>query len=335
MRKLNFVLVGCGRAGALHLPHILKYGRLNAVIDTDEAKGRALAKKYQCDYFYSVYDYTAEANWSDIAVICSPNNDHFDSAFYALRYRMNVLIEKPMTLSIADAKQLMVEAKRRKVHLYTVMQNRFNPAVIALKKALDKADFGKLYSIQINCFWNRDANYYADDWHGTKEQDGGILFTQFSHFIDLLIWFFGMPSIVKGLANKVAHGKEMEIDDQGAAIMQWKNGMIGTLHYSVNAFEQNREGSITIMGERGMAKIGGTYLNQIDYQFMSGPSLVVKEKNIAANDYGDYKGSMSNHGAVYKSMVNHLLKGKPYYTNPKEATQTIELIKKIMNSKKQ
>ncbi len=333
MRKLDFVLVGCGRAGALHLPHILKYGQLKAVIDTDEEKGREWAKKNSCKFYVDIEDFISEEIAVDVVVICSPNYHHFYPAFFALRNKMHVLIEKPMVLSLTHAERLMKYAHKSNVQIFTVMQNRFNPAVVAVKKALHKGDFGKLYSIQINCFWNRNKEYYSDDWHGTKSMDGGILFTQFSHFIDLLIWFFGMPAIVKGVANKVAHGKEIEIDDQGAAILQWKNGMIGTLHYSVNAFDQNREGSITILGEYGMAKIGGAYLNQIDYQFMKGAPLVVKQQNKQVNDYGTYKGTMSNHSEVYKSMVHHLLKGKPYYTSVKEAKQTITLIKKIMKRK--
>lgn len=333
MRKLDFVLVGCGRAGTMHLPHILKYGRLKAVIDTDEKKGKEWAKKYNCTFYVDVEDFIEEEFSVDVVVICSPNYHHFYPACFALWHKMNVLIEKPMVLSLTHSDRLIKYAEKSNVQIFTVMQNRFNPAVVAVKKALDKGDFGKLFSIQINCFWNRNSDYYSDDWHGTKSMDGGVLFTQFSHFIDLIIWFFGMPDLVKSVANKVAHGKEMEIDDQGAAIMQWKNGMIGTIQYSVNAFEQNREGSITIMGQHGMVKIGGAYLNQIDYQFMKGGSLGVKQKNIAANDYGTYKGSMSNHGEVYKSMANNLLKGKPYYTNPYEAKQTIALIKKIMKCK--
>jgi UDP-N-acetyl-2-amino-2-deoxyglucuronate dehydrogenase len=333
MRKLDFVLVGCGRAGALHLPYILKYGRLKTVIDTNEEKGREWAKKYNCTFYIDVEDFIGEEIGVDVVVICSPNYHHFYPARFALCNKMNVLIEKPMVLSLTHADRLIKYANKSNVQIFTVMQNRFNPAVVAVKKVLDKGDFGKLYSIQINCFWNRNSDYYSDDWHGTKSMDGGILFTQFSHFIDLLIWFFGMPDLVKGVANKIAHGKEMEIDDQGAAIMQWKNGMIGTLQYSVNAFEQNREGSITIMGEHGMVKIGGSYLNRIDYQYMKGASLEVKEKNIEANNYGSYTGSMGNHEEVYKSMANNLLKGKPYYTNVKEAKQTIGLIKKIMKRK--
>jgi UDP-N-acetyl-2-amino-2-deoxyglucuronate dehydrogenase len=333
MRKLDFVLVGCGKAGAMHLPHILKYGRLKAVIDTDEEIGREWAKKYNCKFHVHLEDFIGKEFSVDVVVICSPNYHHFYPASLALRHKTNVLIEKPMVLTLAHADKLIKHAEKNNVQIFTVMQNRFNPAVVAVKKALDKGSFGKLYSIQINCFWNRNAQYYSDDWHGTKLKDGGILFTQFSHFIDLLIWFFGVPDLVKSIANKVAHGKEMEIDDQGAVIMQWKNGIIGSLQYSVNAFEQNREGSITIMGSAGMVKIGGAYLNRIDYQFMRGSRLVVKAKNNIANDYGTYKGSMSNHGEVYKSMANNLLQGKPYYTSAKDAKKTIGLIKKIMKQK--
>ncbi len=334
MARLEFLISGCGKAAEIHVPHIKKYGKLVAACDPDEEKGMAFAKKHGCTYYYDIITFIDSMNSVDVAVICSPNGYHYLDAFFALRRSFNVLVEKPMTLSVNSANEMMIEAKATGMQIFTVMQNRFNPPIVALKKALDLKKLGRIYSVQVNGFWNRNDAYYADEWHGTKSMDGGILFTQFSHFIDLLIWFFGVPQKVNRVCNNLAHQKVLELEDQGLVTMEWKNGMIGSMHYSINAYKKNREGSITVLGEKGVVKIGGEYLNKVEYADIENYEMKVKTPSAPANHYGEYQGSMSNHGEVYKSMVDCLKKGKPYYTSPQEARATIALIKKIILSNK-
>ncbi len=334
MARLEFLISGCGKAAEIHVLYIKKYGKLVAVCDPDEEKGMAFAKKHGCAYYYDIISFIDSMNSVDVAVICSPNGYHYLDALFALRRSFNVLIEKPMALSVNSANEMILKANEMNLQLFTVMQNRFNPPIVALKKALDLKKLGRIYSVQVNGFWNRNDAYYADEWHGTKGLDGGVLFTQFSHFIDLIIWFFGMPQTVNRVCNNIAHQKVLDLEDQGLVTMEWKNGMIGSMHYSINAYKKNREGSITVMGEKGVVKIGGTYLNKVEYADIEGYDMQVKTPSAPANQYGDYAGSMSNHGEVYKSMMDCLKKGKPYYTSPQEARATIALIKKIMNSNK-
>ncbi len=332
MQKIQFAIIGCGRAAAIHAAQIGQYGQLIAVCDTNLVKGKAFAAIHGVPFYE---DYTAllkqETNIT-VVVICTPNGLHAAQAIAAMKRGYHVLVEKPMALNLKDARKMMAVAESTGRQLFTVMQNRFNPPVVALKQALDKGRLGKLYSVQLNCFWNRNAAYYKNNWHGTRELDGGILFTQFSHFIDVLIWFFGPVQQVKSVLKNAAHQGQIALEDQGAVLLEWKNGLIGTLHYSVNSFSKNREGSLTVLGEKGMVKIGGEYLNLLEYAHLERGTISLKKEAAPANQYGTYQGSMGNHGQVYKSLVASLQKGEPYYTSAANAKDTIELIQQIMKS---
>ncbi len=157
---------------------------------------------------------------------------------------------------------MMIEAScNAGKRLFVVKQNRYNPPVIAVKKLIEEGALGKIYSFQLNCFWNRTDKYYHQSWRGTQVYDGGILFTQFSHFIDLLYWFLGEVDQVSGMRANFHHSESMEFEDTGIANLIMKNGAIGTLNYTVNANQSNMEGSFTLFGEKGTVKIGGQYLN--------------------------------------------------------------------------
>ncbi len=359
MQPLQFAIIGCGKAGAIHAGQIKQYGELAAVCDIDGIKGKLFAQTQDARYYQQANELFSIEKEIDIVVICTPNGLHAAQAIAAMKAGFHVLVEKPMAIKLADAKKMMRVAKNTNRHLFTVMQNRFNPPVQAVKKILNQEQLGTIYSVQLNCFWNRNATYYADAWHGKKAMDGGVLFTQFSHFIDILIWFFGMPKKVTATLNNLAHQSTIDGEDQGVVILEWGNGVIGSMHYSVNAYEKNREGSLTILGEKGMVKIGGAYLNEIEFAEIEGVKMPVefaqerylgndlenykeqnhKEQNQAnqtnqANDYGTYQGSMRNHHHVYESMVNTLKHGKPYYTSVSEAVAAVQLIQEIMQQHK-
>jgi predicted dehydrogenase len=197
-----------------------------------------------------------------------------------------------------------------------------------VKTLLNENRLGKIYSFQVNCFWNRPQQYYSGDWKGTKTLDGGILYTQFSHFIDLLYWFLGEAELVKGYKNNNGLRIHMEIEDNGVAILKMKNGVIGTLNYTVNSYNRNVEGSFSLFGEKGSVKIGGQYLNELEWYETSEPRKPVLTPHTSANEYGFYQGSMSNHDKVYKDLV-HSLNGEGSLLEAKDAVKTIELIEKI------
>lgn len=332
MQRISFAIIGCGKIAEKHAMHIQTYGCLVAVCDSVEAKAKILADKYAVDYFLSVEDLLATKKEIDVVVICTPNGLHAQHTIQCLNKGYHVLVEKPMAIVSPDCKAMMAASVNSGKHLFIVMQNRFNPPVLAVRKALNEGMFGKLYSIQLTCFWNRDKKYYEDSWKGTKELDGGILFTQFSHFIDLLYWLFGEVKTVHAITKNVAHNGVTEFEDCGVVTLEFVNGIIGTVNFSVNSFAKNREGSLTILGEKGIVKIGGEYLNTIDYQQFEKGHLEYSDEVMAPNDYGGYKGSMSNHAKVYENLIDMIQNGKPFYANPLEGLKTVEIIERIYQS---
>lgn len=329
MPETRFAIVGCGRIAERHAQHIQHFGQLKAVCDIAESKAKQMAEAYGAAYYTSLQTLLQNAADFDVVVICTPNALHAPQAIAAMQQGCHVLVEKPMALTAADCLEMIQVSARSGKQLFTVMQNRFNPPVAAVKKALAQGWFGNIYSIQLTCLWNRGNDYYRNSWKGTTELDGGTLFTQFSHFIDLLYWFFGEIQQVQAITRNSAHKEVMAFEDNGVAIVEFENGILGTVHFSVNSFEKNQEGSLTIVGEKGTVKIGGEYLNTIEYQRFEQGSLEYSQETRPANDYGSYKGSMSNHDKVYQSLVDYLEKGIDFYVSPEEGMKTVEIIEKI------
>lgn len=330
MEKIRFAIIGCGAIAARHAIHIKNYGELVAVCDLQEEKALAFAHPFQVPYYLTMEELNSSESTIDVVVICTPNGLHASQSVQALRQGHHVLVEKPMALTVADCKTMLQAAAAAGKQLFTVMQNRFNPPVQAIKKLLDAGSFGQIYSVQVTCFWNRDQHYYqSSSWRGSKAMDGGILFTQFSHFIDLLYWFFGEVDTVMSVMDNIAHQSCSELEDVGGVVLRYKSGIIGTIHFSVNSFQTNREGSITISGEKGMVKIGGEYLNTIDYAEFQDAVLPVLPAGADVNDYGTYRGSMSNHDQVYQNLVATLQKGTPFYADTMDGLKTVAIIEKI------
>jgi predicted dehydrogenase len=254
---------------------------------------------------------------------------HAQHAIQSLQAGFHVLCEKPMALHVKDATEMIEVAKRNGRQLFVVKQNRYNPPVMAIKKALDENRLGKVFSLQLNCFWNRDASYYKDSWKGTQHLDGGTLYTQFSHFIDLLYWMIGDIKMVDALMSNYAHKGIIEFEDTGVVLMEFENGAIGTLNYTVNSFSKNMEGSLTLFAENGTVKIGGQYLNELEYQDIKDYCIGDLPAGNKANNYGTYVGSMSNHDKVYDNVIDVLKNNAPITTTAAEGLKTVEIIEKI------
>jgi predicted dehydrogenase len=247
----------------------------------------------------------------------------------ALNKGFHVLCEKPLAISSLDCMKMMAAANDSGKQLFAIKQNRFNPPIVALKKAIDNGKLGKIFSVQLNCFWNRKPDYYMDSWKGTADMDGGTLFTQFSHFIDLLFWMVGDVKDVFAFADNYVHKGIIDFEDTGVVILRFDDGAIGSVHYTVNAFKSNMEGSITVLGEKGTVKVGGQYLNELEYQSIDGYIIDDLPQGNKPNFYGDYVGSMSNHDKVYKNVVDVLEKGAPINVSAYDAFKTVEIIEKI------
>ena len=335
--SLRFALVGCGRIGQVHAREIRRVGHLAAVCDVVAEKMDTVVGNDPITKYPSLTALLHAENDIDLVVIATPNGLHAQQSIEALRAGKHVLCEKPMAIHVEDAHHMILAAQEFGKQLVVVKQNRYNPPVQELKQLLDLGQLGKILSVQVNAFWNRNAAYYSNaDWRGSKELDGGTLYTQFSHFVDLIIWLFGDLNEVSGFRSNSNHKGIIEFEDQGVIAIKFESGVLGTLHYTVNAFERNMEGSITVFGEKGTVKVGGPYLNEMTYLRVEGVEaveMVEQSLNVVGpNQYQGYQGSMSNHPLVYDDLVR-LLNGEPSsLATPKEGLRTIQAIEKIYSA---
>ena len=306
--KKNFAIVGCGHIAHRHVKHINdhKLGEIVGVFDIDQRKLASFSSEYGLRSYSSIVDLLADPS-IDVVNVCTPNGTHAEIAIQVLRAGKHTVVEKPMSISIRAAKEMKEVAKAQNKTLFVVKQNRYNPPVKAVKALIEKKKLGKVLMVSVNCFWNRNAAYYQQsDWRGTKALDGGTLYTQFSHFVDVLYYLFGEIENVKGTVANTSHQGLIEFEDSGSFSFNFKNGGIGNLAFTTSAFTQNMEGSITIFAENATIKIGGKYLNTIDYQVTDGFDIVDVATSSPANNYGFYEGSMSNHDKVIDNVIETL-----------------------------
>lgn len=332
MTLVKFAIIGCGRIAERHAEHINNFGLLVAVCDIIPSKADTIAQKYGAKASYTIEEFIASKMDIDVVAICSPNGLHAFHAIMCLNAGYHVLCEKPMALSVQDCEQMILASEQNEKKLFAIKQNRFNPPVVAVKKVMEEGQLGKIFNIQLNCFWNRNADYYSNSWKGTKDLDGGTLFTQFSHFIDLIYWMIGDVKEVAAFATNYAHQGQIEFEDTGVVILSFENGAIGTINYTVNSYAKNMEGSLTIFGENGTVKIGGQYLNKLEYQCIKNYKIEDIPKGNRPNDYGTYVGSMSNHDKVYENVVAVLKNNEPMATSAFEGLKTVSIIEKIYQS---
>ena len=246
MEKIKFAIVGCGRIAQRHAEHINTYGILSAVCDVVPERAQTLADKYKARVYASIEELLFAEKGIDVVSVCSPNGLHASHSIKALKAGFHVLCEKPMAISVHDCGEMINAAEKANRRLFAIKQNRFNPPVAAVKQAMDEGRLGRIYSIQLSCFWNRNEDYYQNSWKGTRDLDGGTLYTQFSHFIDLLYWMFGDVKNVQAFMSNYAHKNTIEFEDTGVVILEFYDGAIGTVNYTVNSYQKNMEGSLNI-----------------------------------------------------------------------------------------
>jgi len=335
MSKIKFAIVGCGRIAQRHAEHINNYGELMAVCDIDASKANDLAQQYAVQAYYSLDEMLLHEKQLHVVAVCTPNGLHAQHGIAILKAGFHALIEKPMAISVYDCGEMIKAAEKCNKRLFAIKQNRFNPPVAAVKQAIENNVLGKIYSVQLSCFWNRNKDYYENSWKGTKDLDGGTLFTQFSHFIDLLYWLIGDVKRVYALTGNFAHQNSIEFEDTGVVVLEFYTGALGTINYTVNSYQKNMEGSLTIFAEKGTVKIGGQYLNELEYQNIEGFVFENLPEGNGPNNYSNYVGSMSNHDKIYQNLIDVLQKGDAISTNSFEALKTVEIIDKIYQSAKQ
>jgi len=333
LSKIKFAIIGCGRIALRHAEIINENSELTAVCDIKPERADEFSEKFGSKAYYDITELLKYEQSIDVVSVCTPNSFHSEHTIASLKAGKNVLCEKPMAISTAECKKMMIEADLSGKDLFIVKQNRFNPPVAALKEVITSGKLGNILNVELNCFWNRNDEYYRQsDWKGKKAIDGGTLFTQFSHFIDLLYWLIGDFSKLNALGKNLMHKKLVEFEDTGVVIGEFTNGALCSINYTVNSHKQNMEGSITVFGEKGTVKIGGQYLNVLEYQNIENFKIEGLPASRPANDYGFYQGSMSNHGKVYDNVIDVLTRGGTIAANAFEGMKTVEIIERIYTS---
>lgn len=327
---VNFAIIGLGHIGKRHAEHILQNenAQLVAICDIDET----VQHWNESIPFYKDYNALLALPEIDVVCICTPNYLHCAHSLTALEAGKNVVVEKPMALSSKEADSMIAASEKAQKLIFAVKQNRYNPPVAAVKNLIESGRLGKLYMMQVNCFWNRSEQYYAQsEWRGKKDKDGGCLFTQFSHFIDILYYLNGNVDKAYGVIQNFNHQFNTEFEDSGVFTLTAENGVLINFNFSTCAYQKNMEGSITLLAEKGTLKIGGQYLNTLEYQCIAGDAL--PNINIVAkeNDYGLYKGSMSNHDRVIQNVIDVLEHGHSIMTGAEEGKAVIGIIELMYN----
>jgi UDP-N-acetyl-2-amino-2-deoxyglucuronate dehydrogenase len=271
-----------------------------------------------------------------VLCVASPNGLHEEHGIKGLRSGHHVVIEKPMALTKAGCERIIYESLNQHKQVFCVMQNRYSPPSVWLKDILGRKLMGNIFMVQINCYWNRDSRYYVPgNWHGTKNLDGGTLFTQFSHFIDIMFWLFGDIKNIHGKFTNFNHNGLTEFEDSGIVNFDFIQGGMGCINFSTSVWNQNLESSITIIGEKGTVKVGGQYMNEVQYCSILDYQMPELPPSNPPNDYGLYKGSAANHHFIFENVVD-VLKGRASITtNALEGMKVVEIIENIYQNNSQ
>ena len=349
MNKLKLALIGCGRISANHIKAILDNHRdieLVAVCDIIKSKAGFKAAEYLMEAvkrnipagrinIYSDYKQMLQKEDINICSICTESGYHAEIALYCLNLNKHVIVEKPMAMSISDANLMIKTAKKNNLKLAVCHQNRFNKTIQKLKRAVDEGRFGRIFAGTARVLWNRNKAYYSRaNWRGTWKLDGGCLINQCIHNIDLLQWMIG--SEIKSVYGQTANYMHpyIQTEDYGSIIIKFANGAIGNVEGTVNVYPKNLEETLTILGEKGTAVIGGLALNKILVWDFEGnrDSLeqVKKEYNLDIdNIYGD------GHTPFYRDFIEAVRDDREPLINGNEGKKSLSIILMAYKSQKE
>ena len=331
-RKIKFAVLGLGLIGKRHIAMIEanSNAELIAICDIKSKNQTKVKVSGDIPYYQDLESMLLDSPEIDVVNICTPNGLHARQSISCLSHKKHVVCEKPLGLSKSECEQVIYKALQESRNVFCVMQNRYSPPAVWLKDCLNRNLLGKIYMVQINCFWNRDERYYLGHaWKGKKNLDGGTLFTQFSHFVDILYWMFGDLKNIESKTFNFNHKELTEFEDSGIIMFELINGGVGTFNFSTSVYQQNMESSLTIIAENGSIKVGGQYMNEIEYCHIKGEVVPDLPPSNPSNDYGHYKGSAANHQYVIENVID-TLKGKTMVsTNALEGLKVVEIIERM------
>ncbi|MBP3466097.1 MAG: Gfo/Idh/MocA family oxidoreductase [Paludibacteraceae bacterium] len=330
MKKIKFAVIGLGHIGKRHAEMIKRNPDAELVAVCDILPKSETGFDGDQQYFSSIDEFLSAKVDADVVNVCTPNGYHASYAVKLLGAGYHVVIEKPIALSKADVEKVLYKSLEMSRHVFCVMQNRYSPPSEWLKSVVDQKLLGTTYMVQLNCYWNRDDRYYKPgNWHGSQTLDGGTLFTQFSHFIDIMYWLFGDIENIKGNFHDFSHQSLTDFEDSGVVTFDFVNGGMGCINYSTSVYDTNLESSITIVGEKGTIKVAGQYMNEVVYCNIEGYEMPELAPSNPPNDYGPYKGSAQNHHLVIKNVVDKLNEQGTITTNVLEGLKVVDIIERI------
>ena len=331
-RDLRIALVGCGRISKNHFDAIRRVGgiTLSAVCDLVPDRARAAGEQEGVPA-YTSYEEMLRSSDADVVSICTPSGLHSAQGALAARAGKHVITEKPMSITLAQADELVHACDEAGVFLFVVKQNRLNPAIQLLKRAIDKGRFGRLYLANTTVRWQRPQEYYdAAPWRGTWEFDGGAIMNQASHYVDLIQWMVGPVESV--MARTATQARRIEAEDSGVALLRFRSGALGVIEVNVLTYPRNLEGSITILGEKGSVKISGTAVNKVEHwlfaDYDDDDKLIESASTTPPNVYG------FGHEGYYRNVVSALKGEAQPGTDGRAGRKSLELILGIYESAK-
>jgi len=337
-KKFKFGIIGFGHIGRRHAEMIRRNpdAQLVAVTDINKALEPAVKELGEVKFFHTADDMLAASLGLDVVTVCTPNGLHATLAIKALETGSHVVVEKPMGLHKAECEQVIFKSLQMSRHVFCVMQNRYSPPSAWLKEVVSKNHLGKTLMVQINCYWNRDDRYYKKGgWKGNLALDGGPLFTQFSHFLDIMYWLFGDIKNITARFKNFNHQTNTEFfDDSGMVNFDFVNGGMGCINYSTSVWDKNLESSITIIGEKGSVKVGGQYMDKVEVCHIKDYVMPVLPPTNPPNDYGEFKGSAANHHFVIDNVIETLKGNTTATTNALEGLKVVDIIERIYQSAK-
>lgn len=336
---MKYALIGCGRIAINHMKAAVNNNlEIVAVCDVMEDACKNILEKSEVKdkdavRIYSDYKELMEKESPELVSIATESGSHAEIALYFIDKGVNCIIEKPMAMNIDDADKIIKLAEEKGVKVSACHQNRFNVAIQELRKAVEEGRFGRLSHGSINVRWNRNKDYYTQaPWRGTWAQDGGTLMNQCIHGIDLLRWMLGDEvDTVYGVTRQQFHDY-LEAEDLGVAVLQFKNGALGTVEGTTNVYPKNLEETLYVFGEKGTVKIGGTSTNNIDiWDFADEREEDSKNKGLeeqTSNVYGN------GHTSLFADVIDAIENDRKPYVDAVAGKNALEIVLAIYKSQK-
>ena len=329
-RNVRVALVGCGRISRNHFEAIERVEGLQlvSICDIVEDRAREAGESNGVPWFTSLESMLAEVA-SDVVVVATPSGLHPAHAIVSAKAGRHVISEKPMAISLTAADAMVQACDDCGVKLFVVKQNRLNPPIQLLKRAIDRGRFGRIYLANCTVHWTRPQEYYDQaPWRGTWEFDGGAFMNQASHYVDLMQWLVGPVESI--MAKTATMARRIEAEDTGIAVIKFRSGALATIEVTMLTFPKNLEGSITILGETGTVKIGGTAVNKVEHwsfaDYDDDDKLVEQANTSPPTVYG------FGHEAYYRNVLAVLRGAARPDTDGRAGRKSLEVILGIYES---